>query len=211
MQAQTPKPRKTDRRTLYTCNVIKDSLLELLEKDSFDKITVAALCRQAEITRATFYSHFSSLNAVLDEVLDDALMVAETAAREMSTTERMTALERLIKTGTADDLRHHEHLLNPCQRLADNPKYRAIFQDLTLSSYVVQRIYMMERPESVAYISAHTGLSKTEADRLFMMLVYGLFYMNRALKWSKDDDWYKMQFIVDQFAFGGWDALSRRK
>lgn len=211
MQTQGSTTRKTDRRTLYTLGVIKDSLLELLEHDSFDKITVASLCRQAEITRATFYLHFQSLDEVLNAVLDEALMVAESAAREMTMTERMIKLEQLAQTGTADDLRRNEHLLSPCQRVADNPKYRTIFQDPTLSNYVIQRIYMMEREESIEYMTKRTDLSRTEADRLFMMLVYGLFYMNRALKWSKDDSWYRMQFIVNQLIFGGYGALSQQK
>ena len=210
MQTRDLTTRKTDRRTLYTLGVIKDSLLELLEQDSFDKITVAALCRQAEITRATFYLHFQSLDEVLNAVLDDALMVAESAAKEMTMGERMNALEQLIQTGDAKDLRRNEHLLSPCQRVADNPKYRAIFQDPTLSNYVIQRIYMMERSESIEYMAARGNLSRTEADRLFMMLVYGLFYMNRALKWSKDESWYKMQLLITRFMFGGFEALEKK-
>lgn len=210
MQTQGSATRKIDRRTLYTLNVIKDSLLELLEHNSFDKITVASLCRQAEITRATFYLHFQSLDEVLGAVLDDALMVAESAAREMTTGERMEALEQLVRTGSAQELRRNEHLLSPCQRVADNPKYRAIFQDPTLSNYVIQKIYMMEREESIEYMSKRADLSRTEADRLFMMLVYGLFYMNRALKWSKDDSWYKMQLLITRFMFGGFVALGKK-
>ena len=60
------QPRKTDRRTLYTRQVVKDALLELLEKNPYDKINVTLLCRQAEITRATFYLHYADLNEVLD-------------------------------------------------------------------------------------------------------------------------------------------------
>ena len=66
------KQRKTDRRTLYTQAVIKDALLELLTVQGFEKITVASLCRQAEITRATFYLHYSDLTAVVDELVDEA-------------------------------------------------------------------------------------------------------------------------------------------
>ena len=45
------------------------------------------------------------------------------------------------------------------------------------------------------------------ADKLFMMIVFGLFYMNRSLKWSKDDNWYEMQLLVARFLFGGFEAL----
>ena len=77
MIEKTNIARKTDRRTIYTRNVIKDALLELLEEAPFEKVTVAAVCKQAEITRATFYLHYDNLTAVLDEVLDDALDMTE--------------------------------------------------------------------------------------------------------------------------------------
>ena len=211
MQTRGLTTRKTDRRTLYTLGVIKDSLLELLEQDSFDKITVASLCRQAEVTRATFYAHFPNLDAVLNGVLDDALTVAETTIREMGMADRMAFLERLTQTGTANDLRRNEHMLSPCQRIATNPKYLVVFQDPTLSSYVIQRVHMMERNEFIDYAIDRMGLTRSEADRLFMMIIYGLFHMNRAMNWSKDEHWYRMQFIVLRFMFGGFDALQAMK
>lgn len=209
MQTQTTA-RKTDRRTLYTINTVKDALLELLEEQPYEKITVASLCRQAEITRATFYLHFQDIDAVLDALLDEALMVAENAAHEMSMADRMTALGRLANTGSADDLRRNDHFLSPCQRVADDPKYRAIFQDATLSSYVINRIYKLERDEMIPYLMERCDLSQGDADKLFMMLVFGLFYMNRSLKWSKDNSWYEMQLLAARFMFGGFEALQRK-
>ena len=65
--------RKTDRRTIMTKGMIKDALLELLQNTPYEKITVTALCKQSEITRATFYLHYNNIDNVLDELLDDAL------------------------------------------------------------------------------------------------------------------------------------------
>ena len=54
MSKESPaKNRKTDRRTLYTRNAIKDALLEALGDKTFEQITVTDVCRRAEITRAT--------------------------------------------------------------------------------------------------------------------------------------------------------------
>lgn len=66
------KDRKIDRRTIYTRNVIQEALLESLRNMTFEQITVAQLCRVAEITRATFYLHFNSLTDVLNLILDEA-------------------------------------------------------------------------------------------------------------------------------------------
>ena len=208
--AQNSTPRKMDRRTIYTRSTVKDALLELLEEQSFEKITVAALCRQAEITRATFYLHFQDIDEVLDELLDEALMVAEAASNDMEVGDRMDALDRIVRTGDYDSLRRNERLLSPCQRVADDPRYRAIFQDPTLSGYVIRRIYLLERDQAVPYFMKRGRLSRDEADKLFMMLVYGLFYVNRSLKWSKDDGWYEMQLTLNRFMSGGLEALRKK-
>ena len=50
--------KKTDRRTLYTQSVIKESFIKLLHKKHIGKITVTEICKLAEINRATFYIHY---------------------------------------------------------------------------------------------------------------------------------------------------------
>ena len=207
MPQKEPNARKMDRRTLYTRRTIKDALLELLGEGPFEKITVASLCRQAEITRATFYLHFQSLDEVLNELLDEALAVAEHVVRQADLPERVAAQEELLKSGTAEDLRQNQWMLSPCQRVADDPKYRVIFQDPTLSGYVINRIYRMERGESVAYMADRCRITQDQADKLFMMIVFGLYYLNRSLNWRKDDSWFEAQLLVMRFVLGGWDAL----
>lgn len=209
MQTNPTSPRKTDRRTIYTRNTVKDALLELLEEQPFEKITVAALCRQAEITRATFYLHFTDIDAVLGELLDEALMIAEAAANDMKVADRMDELKKITHSGDWEQLRQNERFLGPCQRVADDPKYRTIFQDATLSNYVIRRIYTVERDQMIPYLMKNCQLGREEADKLFMMLVYGLFYVNRSLKWNKDDDWYRMQLMINCFMFGGFKALEK--
>lgn len=83
--------RKTDRRTIYTINVIKDAFLELIDKEPYSKINVAKLCRKAEITRSTFYLHFDNLTDVLNVVLDDALLFTN-ESDEIPTIEKKPAL-----------------------------------------------------------------------------------------------------------------------
>ncbi len=76
------------------------------------------------------------MDEVLNELLNEALMTVETIIQKSDLTARMNGLEEVLKTGSAEDLRRNEHLLAPCQRVADDPKYRAIFQDPTLAEYV---------------------------------------------------------------------------
>ena len=69
---QNKQIRKTDRRTLYTRQIIQEAFLSLLEKKSLEKITVTDICELAEIHRSTFYLHYADSLAVF-EALEDEL------------------------------------------------------------------------------------------------------------------------------------------
>ena len=53
-------PKKTDRRVKYTKQAIRDSFLKLLSEKPIEKISVTEICREAEINRGTFYSHYTN-------------------------------------------------------------------------------------------------------------------------------------------------------
>lgn len=211
MNQPASAPRKPDRRAVYTQKVIKDAMLELLAQMPYEKITVAALCRQAEITRATFYLHYLSLDSVLNELLEEAVYIADKVCAKMSFEERMQHLGELSRWGSAQDLKERECLLAPCQRIADDPRYRVLFQDPALSHYVIHRLYQSEKESMTRYLVRQCGLPADQAENLFMMIVYGLFYCNRALQWKKDDNWYEMQFVANQFIFGGLKSVAEGK
>ena len=53
--------KKQDPRTIQTKALIKQTLLAMLKKTAFDKITVSELCKIAGINRGTFYLHYCDL------------------------------------------------------------------------------------------------------------------------------------------------------
>lgn len=61
----------SDLRTIRTYTLLKNALLELLSKKSFDAIKVNDICNLAMIHRTTFYSHFSDKYELLDFVIKD--------------------------------------------------------------------------------------------------------------------------------------------
>lgn len=52
-----------------TETVIQEAFLKLLAEQPFDKITVAQLVEECQITRRTFYYHYSDLYELLDTIL----------------------------------------------------------------------------------------------------------------------------------------------
>lgn len=62
------KNNKTDQRSKYTCMTVKKSLLKLLQEKELKNITVAELCREADINRGTFYNHFYDIFDVYESI-----------------------------------------------------------------------------------------------------------------------------------------------
>ncbi|CDI65645.1 TetR family transcriptional regulator [Lactobacillus helveticus CIRM-BIA 101] len=91
------KRRKTDRRTLYTIRVIKDAFIKLVKEELYSKVTITQICREADITRSTFYLHFTSITDVLNAVLDDALFWVQDSTTGLDTDDNYSLII-LIRT-----------------------------------------------------------------------------------------------------------------
>lgn len=53
----------------YTQGLIYDTFLSMLDRMSFDKITVTSLIKECNISRNTFYYHYEDIYDLLDDVL----------------------------------------------------------------------------------------------------------------------------------------------
>ena len=62
-----------DRRISKSKRALREALIALLEERGFDAITVNDLCERADLTRGTFYNHFSDKENLL-AVLEDEVM-----------------------------------------------------------------------------------------------------------------------------------------
>ena len=179
------KPRKTDRRTIYTRNVIKDALLEAMKEKAFEQITVTDVCRRAEVSGRVRQS-----DQDCQKQEEDALQILSLLAGEQ-----------------ADHLREKESLLPVCHRVAQLPKYQVIFQDETISGYVVNRIYQCQRQKLAPVFAKELHLSKKEAEMLTLFVITGTYNVNKSLHWKKNNTWYQMHSMLLKFTAGGYDRL----
>lgn len=62
-----------DLRTIKTEIALKDTFFELIQKKSFDKITINQLCEKAMIRRSTFYRHYNDKFDFLGKIIKDLL------------------------------------------------------------------------------------------------------------------------------------------
>lgn len=65
-----------DKRIIKTKKNIKRTMIDMLDSMSFEKITVAELCRRGEISRITFYTHYDDKYALINEMYNDYLKEA---------------------------------------------------------------------------------------------------------------------------------------
>ncbi|MBP1755124.1 MAG: TetR family transcriptional regulator [Firmicutes bacterium] len=68
------KSGKDDRRVRYTKMVIKESFIHLLESKDISQITIKEICTNADINRATFYSHYNDQYDLLRKIEEELLL-----------------------------------------------------------------------------------------------------------------------------------------
>ena len=137
------RKRSEDQRSRRTRGRIKDAMLALLASCDFNELSVSELCREAGVTRSTFYRHFANLSEVVDELVDDCFETSRSGARSGG------------PGGMLDNTR---------------------------------RVAAMTEPDE-------------------LRALYGTFFLNRALRWRKDDLWYRMHILATRAALCALDSV----
>ena len=88
-------PKKTDRRVKYTKQAIRDSFLKLLSEKPIEKISVTEICREAEINRGTFYSHYNDPYDLRDSLVEELIEAVRARMQELGVTTRLTSGQML--------------------------------------------------------------------------------------------------------------------
>ena len=61
------------RSSIRSKNLIKKSLAKLIHEKDFSKITVSDIIRDADISRGTFYAHYSDISSVIEQIESEEL------------------------------------------------------------------------------------------------------------------------------------------
>ena len=197
---------RDSRRVTITKDAIKDGMLSLLKKMPFKNVSVSGLCREAAVGRATFYTHYTGLMDVIDELADEAIRAVGDESIDNITRVDLL-MEKMGNIENAADLEKHIALLPLCQRVAHSPKYNVLFHDDEISEYIIRRIYRQEKEHTIPVLVRRFGLTEDQADKLFLFGVMGAFAVNRAMGWKKDDSWYSVQKLLLTYVHGGYEAI----
>ncbi len=184
--------RKTDKRTLYTKNAIKDALLELMTERPLEKITITDVCKKAEINRGTYYLHYYELSEVLDDLLDDALTDAD------------GPLGHLQISDTCHDNKCSNSL---CRMVRHSQKYKVILLDDSLTGRIIDKIASLHKEKFVKEIMARGDISAKQAEAIFYFQINGCFAISKSGRAMNCDDWKAIQRIIDSFIAGGLEKV----
>ena len=66
-----------DKRVLKTKKNLKNTLMNMLEECSFEKITVKDICQKSHTSRITFYTHYHDKYELIDDLSEDMLSIAQ--------------------------------------------------------------------------------------------------------------------------------------
>ena len=179
--------KKPDRRTLYTRQVIKGAFLSLKKALSFNAISVSALCREAGISRGTFYLHYQNTMDVLDDILEDILP-------------QINDLMPQVSLASADT----PCRLSPfCVFMRKNANYHCIFLDDSLDSYLMEKILSKYRETAIKELKAHSDLSEAQLETVLYFQFSGCFAAAKRNIRIGDGEWCQMQAVLDTFIRNG--------
>lgn len=72
-----------DRRIAKTKNALREGFVTLLRTKPLNDITVAELCRTANVDRRTFYNHYNNVNEIVEEIDAIAAQILVDAVRDI--------------------------------------------------------------------------------------------------------------------------------
>ncbi len=105
---------KEDLRVVRTRKLLSNTLIEMMEVQSIEKISVIDLCDKAMVNRATFYAHFEDkyhlLAFALEELKDELYAQFTKVTGRMRTPKE--AVRSLLQMAVDFFFSNHKHILN---------------------------------------------------------------------------------------------------
>ncbi len=106
---------KEDLRIIRTRKLLSSTLLDMMEEESLDKISVIDLCTKALVNRATFYAHFEDkfhlLTFALEELKDEVYSRFSKSVKAKSPNEVLLKLAHMTFDFVKDHKSHVANLL----------------------------------------------------------------------------------------------------
>lgn len=165
-------PKAEYRSSIRSKNLIKKSLAKLLHEKEIGKITVSDIIREADISRGTFYAHYSDINAVMEQIISEELERFTSLLSGLDVDPDTSEIDRIIKAA--------------CEYMsADIDYYRMLSQSNLLDNFVARIINLYYDKLFDSIHVKHPQYNRNEIDIYLLYITSGL--KNVLLSWLSGD------------------------
>lgn len=180
--------KKKDRRSIYTENVIKDVVIQLLNEKPINKITVTEVCKIADINRGTFYLHYKDCLDVLEKLQDE---YSDSVLELLEKNKHLSHLESIFTL--------HEH------NRQNKRNYLILLRtDLPLKAF--KKITKYGEDRIINYLCSSSSLSKQEAKWIAEYMVSASIGIIKDFD-LEDANMVHREEILQQFIGGGLQSI----
>ncbi len=162
---------KDDRRVKYTKMVLKQSFINLLEKKNISQITIKEICEDADINRATFYSHYNDQYDLLRRIEDELL---DNVRAHLSQMDRSSNREDAVAT-TEKIFEYINENAKLCKLLLSEKG------DINFQKKIMTLVY----DKIITEITENSKISKGDAEYIYSFTITGC--VGLVQKWLDDD------------------------
>ena len=121
------------RRTRMTKTMIRDALIDLLEEQPLEKISVTDICERADVNRSTFYAHYEDVSALMRDAEDDALAHVPVTQTVPSLSKEDAMMKKLIVF--LQYIRENDRLFRVLILQADRSSFNQRLSQMILEQY----------------------------------------------------------------------------
>lgn len=166
------------RSSIRSKNLIKKALAKLIHEKELAKITVSDIIREADISRGTFYAHFSDVNAVVNQI----------------ESEEMKNLMDFVDRYGFENIRTNpqKFVTLVCEYMQrDMDYYRMLAQSNILNNFLWRLVYVYYERLLEKVLSDQPDADRNEADLYLIYITSGaktviLSWLNGEIKGSPE-------------------------
>ena len=193
--------KKTDRRVLYTKKIIKDTLVEELNKKNFQEISITNVCKKADISRTTFYLHYKNLIDVVEDMVDELIDYWSPFFK------RVIQIYKDCDDDTESRKIYADN--SNIETIAKGLSYRSIFRDSDLLMVILNRINEKRKDAVTYFLVEELGIDKKRAEAIFYIHINGFIAAAINMECESAQDWIDYQETIDILFGGGFREIKK--
>lgn len=185
---------KIDRRILFTKMTLKETLLDMLSEMSFEKIGVVALCKRAYISRSAFYLHYSNMEALLGDLIDEGLEYGKCLLNML-----------MGKFGVAGNENEEDDESLSDEAIGGIPlkKYNVLLYDQTSFYALYSKVTSKYKDVYINELMSKYDVTQKQAEMIFYFQAGGCMSTMAVMKLTFNNEAKELRAMVDKILEGG--------